>query len=87
MFRACTHDDVKKTIVELFYKPSSHLRIVVAMIAFGTGLNYPNVRRIIHRDPSESSSRKQEGPAGMVRMLRPSCIKIQQIFDVFSFLN
>ena len=51
MFTACTHDDVKKTIVELFCYPSSHLRIVVATIAFGMGLNCPNVRRIIHWDP------------------------------------
>ena len=66
MFRACTHDDVKKTIVELFCKPSSHLHIVVAMIAFGTGLNYPNVRRIIHRDPSEDieSYIQETGRAG-----------------------
>ena len=30
------------------------------------------------------TSRRQEGPAGMARMLRPSCIIIQQIFHVFS---
>ena len=61
MFTACTHDDVKNTFVELFCNPSSHLRIVVATIAFGMGLNCPNVIRIIHWDsPGDTESYLQE---------------------------
>ena len=68
MFCACTTSTVKNTILELFCKTESALRIVIATIAFGLGLDCPNVHRIIHWDPSgdvESMLRKLVGLVGM----------------------
>ena len=52
MFTACTTATVKRTILELFCKSDSNLRIVVATVAFGMGLDCPNVRSVIHWGPS-----------------------------------
>ena len=53
MFTACTTATVKRTILELFCKSDSNLRIIVATVAFGMGLDCPNVRSvIIHWGPS-----------------------------------
>lgn len=54
MFSATTEERVKNSIVLAFTKPDSCLRIVIAMVAFGMGLDAPNVTRIIHFGPSES---------------------------------
>lgn len=66
MFTACTHDDVKNSIIQSFPNQSSHLRIIIASIAFGMGLDCPNIRRIIHwAPPNDVESYLQEtGRAG-----------------------
>ena len=48
MFTGCTHPSVKDTILENFCNPNGPLKIVIATIAFGVGLDCPHVRRIIH---------------------------------------
>ena len=48
MFSACTHPPVKDSILKAFGNPEGNLRVVVATVAFGMGLDCPNVRRIIH---------------------------------------
>lgn len=66
MFNACTHPSVKNCILQKYCDPNSHLRVIIATIAFGMGLNCPNVRRIIHWGvPSDVESYLQEtGRAG-----------------------
>ena len=51
MFTACTTTSVKDSILERFCIQNSSLRVVVATVAFGMGLDCPNVRRIIHWGP------------------------------------
>lgn len=43
-FTACTHTSVKDAIVAAFTDGSSPLRIVIATIAFGMGLNCPDIQ-------------------------------------------
>ncbi len=66
MFTACTHDEVKNSILQSFPNPDSHLRIIVATIAFGMGLDCPNIRRIIHWAPPDDveSYLQETGRAG-----------------------
>ena len=53
MFSACTHPEVKDTILQLYSIPNSNLRVVIATIAFGMGLDCPNIYRVFHWGPSE----------------------------------
>ena len=51
MFSASTEE---KDILLSFTDPQSSLRIVVATIAFGMGLDAPDAGRIIHYGPSDT---------------------------------
>ena len=48
MFNSCTTVEVKKCILEAFSKCDGTLRVVAMTVAFGMGLDCPNVRKIIH---------------------------------------
>jgi len=53
MFHSCTNSEIKTTILEQFCKPS-HLRIVVATVAFGMGIDCPDVRQVVHFGPPDN---------------------------------
>ena len=53
MFSKCTETQVKNEIVTAFVNPASNLRVVIATVAFGMGLDCPCVRQIIHWGPSQ----------------------------------
>lgn len=52
MFTACTVPEVKESILESFKETRGNLCVVIATIAFGMGLDCPNVKRVIHWGPS-----------------------------------
>lgn len=65
MFTSVTDKSIKDEIIERFTK-QSQLRIVVATVAFGLGINCPDVRQIVHVGaPDDTESYIQEtGRAG-----------------------
>ena len=70
MFTSCTRPDVKDTVLKSFSRADSHLRVVIATVAFGMGLDCPNVRRVIHWGPSENIELylQETGRAGRDRL-------------------
>ena len=66
MFTSCTNSEIKNKIIESFTKEDSTLRIVCATVAFGLGINCPNIRQVIHLGtPDDVESYIQEtGRAG-----------------------
>ena len=53
MFHSCTEPKIKDKIIESFTTPSSPLRLVIATVAFGMGIDVPDIRSIIHFGASE----------------------------------
>lgn len=54
MFSASTEEKVKNDVLQSFTDTQSSLRVVIATIAFGMGLDAPDVGRIIHYGPSDT---------------------------------
>ena len=48
-----TQADVKDTIIRSFKSSTAPLRIVIATIAFGLGIDCTDVRQVIHLGPPE----------------------------------
>ena len=71
MFSACTQPDVKEEIIRSFSIPNSQLRVVIATIAFGMGIDCSNVRRIMHWGASDDVEQylQESGRAGRDHLL------------------
>ena len=54
MYTACTSTLIKDQILELFTNPDGKIRFLVATIAFGMGVNAPNIHYSIHWGCSDS---------------------------------
>ena len=54
MLHSNTPEDVKQHVTKMFSQSDSHLRILVATIAYGMGVNCKNVTRVIHFGPSNT---------------------------------
>ena len=52
MLSSCTDMDVKKKIIDSFTQPSTQ-RLVCATVAFGLGVNCPDVRHVMHLGPPD----------------------------------
>jgi len=50
-FDGCSSENTKAKIAADFTKPDGFIRIVFATVAFGMGLDSPNIRKIIHCPP------------------------------------
>ena len=51
MFTACTHSSVKQATLAAFTNQESPLRLLIATIAFGMGIDCRDIRRVIHWGP------------------------------------
>ena len=54
MLHSNTPQGVKQHVMDMFSDSDSHLRILVATIAYGMGVNCKNVTRVIHFGPSST---------------------------------
>ena len=72
-FTSAIHTSVKDGILKAFVRPTSPLCIVIATIAFGMGVNTPNIRYVVHWGPPEriqnNMCRPLEERAEMVKFL------------------
>ena len=53
MYTSCTEEGVKAQILKSFTSPLAPLRVVIATIAFGMGIDCPDIRQIVHLGPSD----------------------------------
>jgi len=54
LFTASSHDNDKERILTQFTRPNTALKVIVATIAFGMGIDVPDVRHVIHWGPPSS---------------------------------
>ncbi len=69
MYHAGTTSSVKEHATQLMSEDCSHLRILIATVAFGMGVNCKKVRRTIHLDLQKTLNnmcKNQEELEGMV---------------------
>ena len=78
MYHSQTDPVVKESIVASFRR-STHLRVVVATVAFGMGIDCPDVRQVIHVGPPDDleSYVQETGRAG-----RNECAAIAVLYNI-----
>lgn len=54
IFVASTSESAKQDILEIFPKPSSPIRCLIASAAFGMGVDIPDIELVIHWGASSS---------------------------------
>ena len=66
MYHAGTPSSVKEHVTQLMSEDCGHLRILIATVAFGMGINCKEVRRTIHFGPSKNIEQyvQESGRAG-----------------------
>ena len=66
MYHSSTDSSIKEIIIKLFSSADTQLRVVIATVAFGMGIDCPQVRQVIHLgSPSDREAYIQEsGRAG-----------------------
>ena len=68
VYHSCTDPVVKETISDTFSssRQNSHFRLIIATIAFGMGVDCPDVRQVIHLGPPDGTDSyiQQTGRAG-----------------------
>ena len=65
---ACTHLTVKNIILKQFQQPDNPLRVIVATVAFGMGLDCHNVHHVIHWGLLEGIETYMQEMIGLVGM-------------------
>ena len=66
IFTSITDPNVKECILSLFQKVDHHLRVVISTVAFGMGVDCPNVRQVVHYGPPDDTESyiQETGRAG-----------------------
>ena len=80
MFTSITDPNVKECILSSFQKIDHHLRVVISTVAFGMGVDCPNVRQVVHYGPpddiesyiQETGRAGRDGRASLALLLRKS---------------
>lgn len=80
MYTASTAEDVKDMILQEFTSLDSVIRVVIATIAFGMGLNAPDIRHCIHWGSADTVQAYVVVVDVMVMILFPLCIFVKVIY-------
>ena len=81
-YHAELFDEDRMRIAEEFRKADSHMRCLIATVAFGMGIDIPDIRYIIHWGESNSvtgpSFGKRLAELGeLMPQLKPSCTTVE----------
>ena len=60
--------NAKECIIASFQKTDNHLQVDISTIAFGMGVDCPNVWQVIHHSPPDHISRKEDEKDMMIML-------------------